>query len=351
MARMSCEGDKVKSLVTDLITTNNECAVCMAFEIMAITPSSYNKEIFAILNVPSQIDFYLQGDMGYYFLLLLSKWYTVQDVKNRCFYKDMVLNYKSPSDFLPDKQRNFGGALYPYLWYDKWKLVSVTLPEVDDNISLKRCRQEIYRRYNNRPYKLRKPNHLTCMAEVCGGTLNEEKYATLSFKNWLHIFAVNEWGHHNRKPVDLRVNADQFRKCISESPDKFMSFVMKLFSNNSILPMYKIAGIKGLLEGGIDICLLWPCVKKFLALDFVKNNPHDFYEIVKYYFESENISINELIPFLRSVIAITDGENHAYPSVPGSDELGGNVNSLLTKALNSPQGKSVDLLINLFLIL
>lgn len=347
LARMSCEGDKVKSLVTDLITTNNECAVCMAFEIMAITPSSYNKEIFAILNVPSQIYFYLQGDMGYYFLILLSKWYAVQDVKSRCFYKDMVLNYKSPRDFFPDKQRNFGGALYPYLWYDKWKLVSVTLPEVDDNISLKRCRQEIYRRYNNRSYKLRKPNHLTCMAEVCGGTLNEEKYATLSLKNWLHIFAVNEWGHHNRKPVDLRVNADQFRKCISESPDKFMSFVMKLFSNNSILPMYKIAGIKGLLKGGIDICLLWPCVKKFLALDFVKNNPHDFYEILKYYFESENIFINELIPFLRSVIAITDGENQAYPSVPSSDELGENVNSLLTKALNSPQGKSVDLLIKL----
>lgn len=347
LARKSCEGDKVKSLVVDLISTNNECAICMAFEIMAISPSLYNEEILAILNVPAKMDFYLHGDIGYFFLLLLSKWYAAQDVKNRCFYKDIVLNYKSPCDLLPDKQRKFGGTLHPYLWYDKWKLVSVTLPEVDDNIRLNRCRQELYRRYYNRPYKLRKPNHLTCMAEVCGGSLHEEKYAMLSLKNWLHIFAVDDWGHRNRKPVDLRVNANQFEKCVSGNPNKFMLFVFGLFSNATIRQMYKIAGIKGLLEGGMDIGLLWPYVKKFLALDFVKNNPHDFYEILKYYFESENIFINELIPFLRSVIAITDGENHAYPSVPSSDELGENVNSLLTKALNSPQGKSVDLLIKL----
>ena len=347
LARKSCEGDKVKSLVVDLISTNNECAICMAFEIMAIFPSLYNEEILAILNVPAKMDFYLHGDIGYFFLLLLSKWYAVQDVKNRCFYKDIVLNYKSTCDFLPDKQRKFGGTLYPYLWYDKWKLVSVTLPEVDDDIILNRCRQELYRRYHNRPYKLKKTSHLACMAEVCGGTLNEEKYTKLSFDNWLQIFAVNDCWHYNRKPVDLRVNADQFRKCVSENPDKFMPFVVRLFSNDSILPMYKIAGVKGLLEGGIDIGLLWPYVKKFLALDFIKNNPHDFYEIMKYYFESENTFINELIPFLRSIVAITDEVYHACPSVPDSDELSTNVNNLLTKALNSPQGKSVDLLIKL----
>ncbi len=347
LARISCEGDKVKSLIADLISTNNECAICMAFEIMAISPSLYNEEILAILNVPAKMDFYLHGDIGYYFLLLLSKWYAVQDVKNRYYYKDIVLNYKSPSDFLPEKQRYFGDALYPYLWYDKWKLVSVTLPEVDDNTTLNRCRQELYRRYHNRPYRLKKPSHLACMAEVCGGTLNGEKYAKLSLENWLQIFAVDDRWHYNRKPVDLRVNADQFKKCVSEKPNKFILFVIRLFSNGTILPMYKIAGIKGLLEGGIDIGLLWPCVKNFLTLDFVKNNPHDFYEIMKHYFESENTYINELIPFLKAVIAIKDGENHAHPSVPDSDELRGNVNSLLTKAINSPQGKSVDLLIKL----
>ena len=118
-----------------------------------------------------------------------------------------------------------------------------------------------------------------------------------------------------------------------------------LFSNDSIRSMYKIAGIKGLLEGGSDIRILWPCVKDFLSFDFIKNNPHDFYEIMKHYFESENTYIDELIPFLKSVITIANEENNTFPSVMDSDELRSNVNNLLTKALNSPQGKSVDLLI------
>lgn len=347
LTRMSSKGDKVKSWVTDLITTNNECAICIAFEIMAITPSSYNEEILAILNAPTKMNFYLQGDMGYYFLILLRNWYAIQDERNRCLYRNIVLNYKSPNDFLPDKNRYFEGALYHNLWYDRWKLVSVTLPEADDNTTLNRCRQELYRRYYNRPYKLEKPSHLVGMAEVCGGTLNEEKYAKLSLDNWLQIFAVDDRWHYGRKPVDLRVNANQFEKCVSENPNMFMLFVIKMFSNESIQQMYKIAGIKGLLKGGIDIGLLWPCVKNFLTLNFIKSNPHDFYEIMNYYLEKKNSYINELIPFLKSVIAITDGGKNVYPSVTDSDELSDNVNNLFTKALNSPQGKSVDLLIRL----
>ena len=347
LARISYKGNKIKSMVTDLITTNNECAICIAFEIMAIYPSMYNEEILAILNVPTKMDLYLHGDIGYYFLVLLSNWYAIQDEQNRLIYKEIILNYKSPKDLLPDKHRYIGGALYPYLWYDKWKLVSVTLPEVDDDTTLNRCRQELYRRYNNRSYKLEKPNHHACMAEICGGILNEERFAKLSLDNWLNIFSIDDRWHYNRKPIDLRVNAAQFKKYVSENPDKFLLFVFRLFSNDSIRSMYKIAVIKGLLEGGTDIGILWPFVKNFLTFDFIKSNPHDFYEIMKYYFKSENTYIDELIPFLISVITIANGENRTCPSVMSSDELSNNVNRLLTKALNSPQGKSAELLIEL----
>ena len=225
LARTYYKGDKIKSMVTELITTNNECAICIAFEIMAINPSSYNEEILAILNIPAKMDYYLHGDIGYYFLALLSNWYAILDEQKRFIYKEIILNYKSPKDFLSDKHRYNKGALYPYLWYDKWKLISVTLPEVDDDTTLNRCRQELYRRYNNRSYKLEKPNHHVCMAEICGGILNEERFAKLSLDNWLNIFAIDDRWHYNRKPIDLRVNAAQFKECVSENPNKFLLFV------------------------------------------------------------------------------------------------------------------------------
>lgn len=348
LVKYSSDTMEIKQMIKDIYKTNNECAVCLAFEIMSLNPSIYNDEILCILNDTEKMDSYLCGDIEYYFLLLLRNWYLVQDSNQKSLYENLILNYKSKNDRIINKHRDFDRRLYTYLWHNKWKLISVTIPENIDNANLRRCRHELNRRNSNKPYSLNIPDHSVHMAEICGGSLREEQYTNLSFSRWLDLFAVedNHW-HYNRKPVDIRVNAKMFKECVSKNPRRFVPFVFGLFTNNSIKVLYKIEGVKGLLDGGMDIDVVWPYAKQFLDVDFVRNNPHDFTDIMQYYFEFDNEHIDEIVLFLKSVAILLEEERQGYNSMQGFDALEKRVNTKLTKALNSCQGKSVELIIKL----
>lgn len=348
LVRYSSHKDMIKAMVKDLYMTNDECAVCLAFEIMSLNPLMYNDEILCILRDSEKMDSYLSWDIEYYFLVLLRNWYLVQDSIQRTWYEDLILNFQSKKDNLPNKHREFDRILYPFMWYNKWKLVSVTLPEKIDGAKLKRCRQELNRRYYNTPYVLEKPDHNVHMAEICGGSLPEEQYTNLSFSRWLDLFAVNDnhW-YHNRKPIDIRVNARMFKECVSKNPRRYLSFISELFVTDSIKMMYKIEGAKGLLEGGMEPSIVWPFAKQFLDVKFVKNNPHDFTDIMRHYFIHDNKIIDEIVPFLRSVAILPEEDSNGYTPTVGSDELEKRVNGKLTKAMNSYQGRSIEILIKL----
>lgn len=347
LSMFSNEESTIKPMVHELLATNNVSAVCIALETMAKNPLLYNEWIRKILCDFDMMDSFLNGDIEYYFLILLRNWYLLQDTNQKSSYEKQILNYKSKNDGLTNKDRNYDRRLYPFIGYNKWKLISVTIPVNIKNADIKRTRQELNRRYYNKPYELKKPDHSVHLAEICGGTLSEKKFQKLSFQKWLELFAIDEQWHHNRKPVDIRINADQFKKCVSNESLGFKSFVFDLFADDSIKTIYKIAGIKGLLEGGIEIGLAWPYVKQFMNIDFVKSYPHDFKEIIQHYLETENKYIDELAPFLMSVAILPNEDNHRHISLPEADGLKEGANSLLTKALNSYQGICVDLITKL----
>lgn len=346
LVTFSSDSNRITQIVKELYDSNNECAICLAFEIMSLNPLSFDKEIHDILEDSEMMDVFLQGDIEYHFLTMLRNWYLVQSLEQKSSYEALILNFKCKSDTISNKKRDYDRKLYPFIEYNKWKLISVTIPEITSNSKIRRCRQELNRRYYNKPYELEKPDHNVHAAEFCGGFLSKEGFARLSFKRWIDLFSVDERWHHGRKPIDIRVNADQFRMCVCNDTLRFKPFVFDLFTDNSIRQIYKVAGIKGLLEGGVDLESIWPYAKHFMAIDFVMSNPHDFTEIMKYYLVSENEHISELVLFLKSIAILPDEEGKMYTSMPGSDELEGRVNSLLTKALNSHQGKCVDLLVN-----
>ena len=346
LVTFSSDSNRITQIVKELYDSNNECAICLAFETMSLNPLSFDKEIHDILEDSDMMDVFLQGDIEYYFLTMLRNWYLVQSLEQKSSYEALILNFKCKSDTISNKKRDYDRKPYPFIEYNKWKLISVTIPEITSNSKIRRCRQELNRRYYNKPYELEKPDHNVHVAELCGGSLSKEGYARLSFKRWIDLFSVDERWHHGRKPIDIRVNADQFRMCVCNDTLRFKSFVFDLFTDNSIRQIYKVAGIKGLLEGGVDLGSVWPYAKHFMAIDFVMSNPHDFTEIMKYYLVSENERISELVLFFKSIAILPDEEGKMYTYMPGSDELEGRVNSLLTKALNSHQGKCVDLLVN-----
>lgn len=347
LVKFSSNDIRIKSLVKDLYDTNNECAVSLAFEIMSLNPSLYDKEVQNIIEDSCKIDLYLQGDVEYYFLILLRNWYLILCPYRKSIYESLVLNYKSQDDRITKKQLNYYKTAFPLLEKKKWKLISVTIPCNTDNVKINRYRLVLNRRFYNMPYTLEKPSHGARVAEVCGGSLSKEKFAKLSLKRWLDLFAIDERLHNDRKPVDIRVNAEQFKICVSNRPDRFLTFVFNMFANESIKQIYRIAGIKGLLEGGVCLDDIWPYVKTFMNNDFVKSYVHDFSSIIQHYLQFDNIHIDELVVFLKSIAILPNEDERLYTSVPGSDELESRVNYQLTKALNSHQGRCVDLLLKL----
>lgn len=347
LVKFSADVWMIHPIIKELLSTKNESALCVAFEIMALNPTAYDKEILDILDDLHTMDSFLQGEIEYYWLSLLHNWYLVQNSRQKALYELFLINYKSESDFYTNKHRTLGERLYPFLGYNKWKLVSATIPDYIENIDIRKCRQELNRRFGNEPYLLKKFDNGVQAAEFCGGVMSHESFSKLSLVNWINIFAMDGRRHYNRKPIDLRINAGQFKECVCKNINRFSPFVFGLFRNDNILAMYRIAGLKGLLEGGIELHTTWPYAKQFMMIDFVKSNPHDFFEIMKYYIKNDNVFIDELVPFLMFAVMQKDEGDVSSLCARNPDKFENTVNTMLTKALNSYQGRCAELLVGL----
>lgn len=98
-----------------------------------MNPCSYSEWICNVLCDYDMIDSFLHSDIEYYFLILLRNWYLLQDANHKSSYEKLILNYKSKKDGLTNKARNYDIRPYPFIGYNKWKLISVTIPESINN--------------------------------------------------------------------------------------------------------------------------------------------------------------------------------------------------------------------------
>lgn len=347
LARYASNATTIKHMVKQLLYTNNVLALRIAFETMAINPMDFDTEVVDILSDNEKTESYLHGDLEYYFLLLLKNWYIIQTDERKSWYENTLLSFKTKKDFLIDRERQFHECLYWNLGRNKWKLICCTLPEILLNENLRRCRQELIRRYKH-IYISKEPDYDIPMASICGGLVPYDTYQKFSCDVWRRSFLnLNEKRCHQNKPISLRVHSDLFGKCVRNKPQKFKDFIFEIFDNEDIKLMYRIDGLKGLLHGGIDIDILWPLVQKLLSIEFVLNNYHDFSEIVEHYFIKDNKHIDELIPFMLEIIQLPEDEDMVYHYGIGNDKLSEQANEMLTKAINSPQGIAMKILLKL----
>lgn len=337
---------KNKQRILDLINTNDECAICLALETISIMPFTYTDIVEEWLLFPDVIDKLLLADTEYYVLQVLKKWFITQSKEKQREYEILVLNYVSKNDLYADKSRLFG-LLYPYLWHNKWKLICETIPKELSSSDVIRCRQELIRRFKN-PYIAKKPNHRVGMARACGGVTSRDNYVRFSPKQWLHSFLYlkDRWVGE-RTPVDYRVHASMFEECVSLRPHRFITLVADIINNDDIRKDYKIAGILGLLRGKIDIEEIWSLARGFVTVDFANNNCHDFGKIIEYYIQTPNSYLNEITELLLNVVDLPCDLKNIYTPKLGNNELSQEVNEHLTRALNSPQGKAIELLLKM----
>ena len=344
----------IRPMVKELLALNEKTALSIAFEVMGHRSSCFHDDIKAIIADTDCAGDYMKGDVGYYFMEMVKQWYLSADKEDALWYERYVLKFESSEDTLFDKERRYGRPLMPFLWYDKWMLICNTLPEETHLPEMRRCRQELHRRFRHKCIKSR-PNHHVACASICGGLVTDDIYRRFSEKAWLNSFLkLKEHRHRfhdNRDIIDLRVHAKAFGKCVAADTGIFKPFVFGLFAREDISTMYKVAGLKGLLDGGVDIETAWPLFRQLCDVDFVKTDPHTYKELASYFLRHENGHIDELTAFLVELVKLPYGKSDRLGTETSKEEkCEYKATEMLNRGINSPQRIALKAIISLCVI-
>lgn len=320
----------------------------MAFTAMAVAPRSYDDLIRPLSVNNEKIASYLLGDVEFFFLRMLRAWYDTLNETEAEGYQRFLLSYRSDIDFKYDAERKWRQFLCPNLWRNKWKLICNTIPEDHMIPEMRRCYQELMRRFG-RKYMAEKCDHYVRAASLCGGVVDDKTYARWPISNWQSSFLKLEnkctW-REGRRPISLGKHADAFKRCVSSNPGRFYDFVLDISSRPDISDKYKIKGLEGLLAGGIDPYSLWNLAEQYITEEFAKKDCYAFSQIVEYYIKEENKYIDEIMELLKTLaISPFPENNRSFTEEDSKKNMSGRATGMLTKAINSYQGRAAELLV------
>lgn len=222
LVRYSSDGTVARPFILELLSLNNEKTLSMAFASMAAAPELYNDLIWSLLKDNTMIEVYLWGDVKLRFLKMLRAWYGTLNGNDAERYQRFLLSYKSELDFKYNTERRRGSYLYPYLWRDKWTLIYNTLSRDRMIPEMKKCFQELLRRFGQNLI----PGHSVRVLYSNDGVVDDKTYARWPISNWLSSFLkLDEYKwRKGRAPVSLDQHAEAFKKCVSSLPEKFYDF-------------------------------------------------------------------------------------------------------------------------------
>lgn len=336
-----------RSFVLELLSLNNETTLSVAFAVMAEAPRQYDDQIQLLLEDNAKIGIYLLGDVEFFFLKMLRAWYETLNENEAERYQRALLSYKSEFDFKYDPKRRWSQFLCPHLWQDKWELICNTLSEDHIIPEMRRCYQELLRRFGQK-HMVKRNCHSVGVAHICGGVVSDETYARWPNSNWLNSFLkLGEYKRREgRSPISLREHANAFKKCVSSNPNRFYDFVHEISNMADIQDMYKIAGLEGLLTGGVNPYSLWNLSKRYISEEFAKANPYTFSQIVEYYIKEENECIEEIMELCKTLtISPFSEKSSLFTAEDGKRDMSRRAADMLTKAINSYQGRAAELLV------
>lgn len=88
--------------------------------------------------------------------------------------------------------------------------------------------------------------------------------------------------------------------------------MLSINSRTDIPDRYKVAGLEGLLAGGISPYALWILSKRYITEEFAKENYHTFSEIAEYYVKEENEYIDDVMSLCKALVVSPFSEKVVY---------------------------------------
>lgn len=349
LAHYSSNANVIRPLILELLSLNDEFTLSISFNTMAIVPEIFDNEIRSLLVDNKTIEKYLHGDVEFFFLNMLRAWNCTLDKNDMEWYQRLLLSYKSEYDFKYESKKTCN-VICHYLWIDKWKLICNTLSECSLIPEMKKCFQELMRRFGSKIEVKRRDYQIT-VSYSGSGVVSIDTYLKWSISNWLNSFLKfneSKWYYKGQRPISLGEHADAFKKCVSSNPSKFYDFVITINTRTDIQDMYKIAGLEGLLIGGVNPYSIWILTKQYITEDFIKNNSYTFNRISEYYIKEENQYIDKIMFLcMKLVILPLDKKRILLIQDAGDRDLNKKANDLLTIGSNSFQGHVAKLMMHM----
>ena len=346
LTRFSSDLAIMRPIVDRLMELRNETSISMAFSAMAANPKAYDELIRQIIADEQSVNMYLASDIEFFYLKMVKSWYLNLDAHDAVMYQKKVLSFKSPIDLYYNRDRRPDYYLCPHLWRSKWDLICNTLPEDGLIPEMKKCSQELLRRFGKRTI-VKRPEDRTVVTYYGGGLVSNDIYSRFSLENWLNSFLKLDESRSRRsheRPFDLECHAAAFEKCVSANPDKFRGFIRDLVSNNDVRPIYKVAGINGLLAGVEDSLSLWNLAEPYISVEYAKTNSSSFKQIAECFVKSENPYLDKVIEVAETIAALASDE-HGCIYEDDAKSVERRASKLIEQAINSNQGRAVELLI------
>lgn len=339
----------VKQEVEIYVDNREISSFVMAMRIMNREPKLFIPIIIDILKNSKLVDELLNyGDEVYYFCELLKSSYRYLSQSQREWYQMYVYNFVSVIDFIPNKKHDIFTLLYPHLGKRKRKLI-YTIPTEDLIVELAEEKKMLDRRF---PYKCVniKPDISMPMASFCGPLTSMVNYMNFTKEAWKKSFLKLKDESCYRKgkffPFDINEHAKAFQKCVADKPTYFFRFVEELFDDLQIHFRYKLAGLTGLLEGGIPVEQL-VYMHQHLRCTFSDGEySYQFFEITQKMCNKESPYIDHIIPYLLPIIK-SNYESIYNTSIENEVADLHGIDNLLTEGINIRQGRALRVLIDI----
>lgn len=216
-----------RPLIEELLELNNETTLCMAFNAMAAAPTIYNDIIYQIFVDDIKISNYNHSDLEFYLLRMFKSWYKTLSTDKSEWCQNRLLSFKAEDELIHIQTKNKDSVIYPNLWREKWKLICNILPENSFTPEMKKCYQELMRRFGKKLI-IKEPNYSVTMGVPCTGIVDDTTYAKWTLSNWLNSFKkLEEHKWINGRFISLSEHAEAFKKIVTSTPDKFYDFILQ----------------------------------------------------------------------------------------------------------------------------
>lgn len=333
-ARTADEPARVRARVAELLAAGDVPCARVAMEVMAVAPDVFVPEFMALMEDAAAVGRLLDGYATRYHLHeLIKKAYRACDVRARQRYRELSAAFTGDRDRKPHLGREWGQRLYPWSGYFRWLLYSAT-PCDDYPAEVRRDYLALERKYA--PWGApSRPQHSVTAGIVCSGTLvSPSVYRRMSVRAWRKSFRCDSRRLHDRyfSPHD---HAKAFTEVLTGDVVRLGSFAISVAEDASVLMVYRLAAISGLLASpDADACLRERAVEALLGMEMDVEERYELYAIFALFTDSE---LMERYDALDGIARrdITRPFRHHESATTG-------VSDMLMAGANSIQGYAVE---------